>query len=213
MKNNRSQTLEEEKINVITHGLGVLFTLIAMPFLIKQALGFGATYAVSTVCVFGTGMLLTYLSSTIYHAVQHPRKKNVWHVCDHICIFLLIGGTYTPIIFRHIAFDEAVIFMSTMWGIIALGIVFKLFFTGRFEWLSLLLYVFLGWMLLFVINPISKTMRPDVLNWILYGSVAYMAGIFFYKWRSRKYSHAVWHIFVLMGTIAHFVAVYKSFGP
>ena len=210
MKSYRQQSYKEEKVNALTHGLGVLFALVAMPFLIKQALDFGANYAVTTVCIFGFGMLATYLSSTIYHSVQDPLKKHRWHVCDHICIFLLIGGTYTPVIFRHIAFDDALFFMGTMWGIIALGIVFKLFFTNKYEWLSLILYVFLGWMLVFVAKPIAKTMSTDVLNWILYGSFAYMIGIVFYKWRSQKYSHAVWHVFTLAGTIAHFVAVYKS---
>ena len=207
----RAQTLEEEKLNVLTHGLGVVFTLIAIPFLIKQASAYGSPYAVMTVCIFGMGMLLTYLSSTIYHAVQHPRRKNILHVCDHICIFLLIGGTYTPIIFRYIPFDDALFFMITMWSIIALGIIFKLFFTGKLEWLSLSLYVFLGWMLIFVAKPISKTMPFEVFMWILYGSFAYMIGIIFYRWRSRKYTHAIWHCLTLLGTMAHFVAVYKGF--
>jgi hemolysin III len=212
MKNYRSQTREEEKVNALTHGLGIVFTIIALPFLIKEAANYGAMYAVPTVCVFGIGMLVTYSSSTIYHFVEDPKRKHFWHVCDHICIFLLIGGTYTPVIFRHIDFTQAVWFMATMWSIIILGIVFKLFFTGKFEWFSLVLYVFLGWMLVFVASPISKTMSGDVFNWILYGSFAYMTGIIFYKWRSQKYSHAIWHCFVLMGTIAHFIAVYKSFG-
>ena len=128
-----------------------------------------------------------------------------------IGIFLLIGGTYTPIIFRYVPFNEAVFFMSTMWGIILLGIVFKLFFTGRLEWLSISLYVFLGWMLVFVAKPISQTMPLEVFMWILYGSFAYMIGIFFYRWRSKKYSHAVWHCLTLSGTMAHFIAIYKSF--
>ncbi len=209
----RAQTLEEEKMNVLTHGLGVVFTLIAIPMLIKKANAYGSPYAVLTVCVFGMGMLLTYVSSTIYHAVQHPRRKNILHVCDHICIFLLIGGTYTPIIFRYIPFDDALFFMITMWSIIALGIIFKLFFTGKLEWLSLSLYVFLGWMLVFVAKPISKTMPFDVFMWILYGSFSYMIGIIFYRWRSRKYTHAVWHCLTLLGTVAHYVAVYKGFSP
>lgn len=207
----RAQTLEEEKLNVLTHSLGILFTLIAIPFLIKQANQFGSAYAVLTVCIFGAGMLATYLSSTIYHAVRQPKRKNIWHICDHICIFLLIGGTYTPIIFRYIPFNDALFFMTTMWSIIALGIVFKLFFTGKLEWLSLSLYVFLGWMLVFVAKPIAKTMSFEVFMWILYGSFAYMIGIVFYKWRSRKYTHAVWHCLTLIGTIAHFIAVYKGF--
>ena len=161
MNKHRSQTLEEERVNVVTHGLGVVFTLIAMPFLIKQAWNHGSIYSVPTVCIFGVGMLATYLSSTIYHAVRNPIKKRAWHICDHICIFLLIGGTYTPVIFRHIPFDEAVFFMTIMWSIIAIGIIFKLFFTGRFEWLSLSLYVFLGWMLVFEAKLISKTMSED----------------------------------------------------
>ena len=211
MKNHRPITKEEEKANVITHSLGVLFAFIAMPFLIIKANSFNTNYSVTTVCVFGFGMLATYLSSTIYHALQESKKKEKWHICDHICIFLLIGGTYTPIIFRYLPLGEAIFFMSTMWIIILIGVVFKLFFTGRFEWLSLTLYIFLGWMIVFVSNSISKTMSSDVLNWILYGSFSYMIGIVFYRWRSRKYTHAVWHCLTLVGTVAHFIAIYKSF--
>ncbi len=210
MKNHRQQTPEEEKINALTHGLGILFTLIALPFLIKKAAGSGAIYGVSTVCVFGFGMFATYLSSTVYHAMTDPKVKNRWHICDHISIFLLIGGTYTPVIFRHLAYENAVLFMATMWSIIVLGIVFKLFFTGKMQKLSLLLYVFLGWMIAFVAKPIGQTMSFDVFLWILYGSFAYMTGIVFYVWRSQKYSHAVWHCLVLLGTIAHFWAIYLS---
>ena len=211
MENTRLQTPEEEKANAITHGLGIVFTLVAIPFLINHAEKFGANYSKSTICVFGFGMLATYVSSTMYHAIQEPKRKEMWHICDHIAIFLLIGGTYTPVIFRHLPFDHAFYFMATMWFVILLGIVFKLFFTGRFEWLSLTLYVFLGWMIAFVAKPMAKTMSWEVFSWILYGSFAYMIGIVFYKWRSKKYSHAVWHCLVLMGTIAHFVSIYKSF--
>ncbi|MBL7816984.1 MAG: hemolysin III family protein [Saprospiraceae bacterium] len=207
----RLQTREEERLNTLTHGLGVAFALFATPFLIKQATDYGTPYALATVSVFGLGMFVTYLSSTVYHAVKNPRQKHLWHVCDHICIFLLIGGTYTPVIFRYLPFDQAMLFMATMWGIILLGIVFKLFFTGKLEWLSLSLYVFLGWMLLFVAKPLSQTMSADVLSWILYGSFAYMVGIVFYKWRSRKYTHAIWHCCTLLGTMAHFIAVYLAF--
>ena len=212
MNNTRNQTPEEEKANALTHGLGIVFTLIALPFLLNHAVRSGANYAVPTICIFGFGMLATYISSTVYHATQNPEKKDFWHICDHIAIFLLIGGTYTPVIFRHLPFDDAFYFMATMWFVIILGIVFKLFFTGRFECLSLTLYVFLGWMIAFVAKPIAQTMSWAVFSWILYGSFAYMIGIVFYKWRSQKYSHAVWHCLVLMGTIAHFIAIYKSFG-
>ena len=211
IKNYRHQTIEEERLNVITHGLGILFTLVAIPLLLVQAAKSESHYAIPTVWVFGAGMLATYLSSTVYHLVTEPNTKRLWHIIDHICIFLLIGGTYMPLIFRYMPFTDAALFMSVMWGIIAVGIVFKLFFTGRFEWLSLTLYIFLGCMLVFAATPLSKTMPFDVFIWIFGGGVAYLIGVVFYNWRSQRFSHAVWHCFVLMGTVAHYVAVYQCF--
>jgi len=129
---------------------------------------------------------------------------------DHIGIFLLIGGTYTPIVCRYTDTRTAVIFLSVMWTLIAAGSILKIFFTGRYDRLSTFIYLFLGWMVVFIIQPIRAHMPFEIFMWILAGGLAYTLGVVFYKWRNLKYQHSIWHLFVLAGTVLQFIAVYKS---
>lgn len=206
----RIQSKEEEKVNVITHGIGIAFTLIAMPFLITYAIKYGTMQNVWAVSMFGFGMLMVYLSSTIYHAANHPGTKRALRIWDHISIFLMIGGTYTAIIQKFTDRSTATIFLSIMWSIIALGSFLKLFFTGKFKVIELLLYIGLGWMAVFIIKPLTANIPLEVFWWILAGGCCYMFGIIFYVWKKLQYHHAVWHCFVLAGTVTHYVAVYKG---
>lgn len=206
----RIQSQKEEKVNVITHSIGIAFTLIAMPFLITYAIKHGTIQNVWAVSIFGFGMLMVYLSSTIYHAATHPGTKRVLRIWDHISIFLMIGGTYTAIIQKFTDRPTATIFLSIMWSIIALGSFLKLFFTGKFKVIELLLYIGLGWMAVFIIKPLTANIPLEVFWWILAGGCCYMFGIIFYVWKKLQYHHAVWHCFVLAGTVTHYVAVYKG---
>ena len=206
----RTQTLLEERVNSITHGLGVIFSLYCIYILWQKALPTGDQAMIAGVSIFSIGMLAVYATSTIYHAVQHPPYKKIANIADHIAIFILIGGTYAPIILRYVPENTALVFMIVQWLIILAGIVFKLFYTGKYEWLSVTLYITLGWMLLFVIEPIIQTMPADIFFWIISGGICYTSGIIFYLLNERKHAHNIWHCFVLAGTLLHFIAVYKS---
>jgi len=151
-----------------------------------------------------------YSSSTIYHLVKDPIRKTKWRVVDHISIFFLIGGTYSAMVQKYVASDTAIWFMCLMWGIIAAGSILKIFFTEKYNWLSLILYLFLGWMAVFIYQPLF-TIPLDVFWWILAGGLAYTFGVIFYKNQKLQYSHAIWHLFVMAGTAFHFVAIYKSY--
>ncbi|MDW8274598.1 MAG: hemolysin III family protein [Chitinophagales bacterium] len=210
MKKERIQSLKEEIANAVTHGAGFLFTLIAIPFLITYAVEKGNTATIWSVSIFSFGMLMVYLSSTLYHAIQHPKVKFRLRVWDHISIFLMIAGSYTPILQKYADDATATTFLTILWIVAFLGILKKLFFTGRFEWLSLGLYLCMGWMALFIIGPLSKNIPDHVFNLLLIGGISYTAGIIFYIWKSLAYQHAVWHVFVLGGTITHYFAIYES---
>lgn len=209
-KYKRPQTPEEEKVNALTHGVGFLAILVALPFLGAAARSGAVGNSLFGISVFGAGMLSCYLSSTVYHLIVNEKLKHRARIFDHVSIFLLIGGTYTPIVYKYIQEPHASNFLMLMWGIIFAGAIFKIFLTGRFNWLSTVLYLFLGWMAIFIAKPLSEAMPLHVFWWILAGGLSYTIGVVFYKWNSLKYAHAIWHCFVMAGTGFHFVAVYKS---
>ena len=206
----RAQTLNEEVANAITHGLGVVFCLIAIPVMVMYAMHTSTPPMVWGVAIFGFGMLMVYCASTLYHYVKNAEVKRVLHVWDHISIFLLIAGTYTPVVIKYTDFRTAVIFLSGMWGIVALGSFMKIFFTGKYNIISTILYLAMGWMAVFIIKPVTANMPVQVMYLLAAGGLAYTLGVVFYLWHKLQYHHAVWHIFVLIGTVTHFFAVYNS---
>ncbi len=206
----RAQTLNEEIANAITHGLGVLFCLVAIPAMILYALEKSNASMVWAVAIFGFGMLMVYCASTLYHYAKNAETKRILRIWDHISIFLLIAGSYTPMVIKYTDFKTSVIFLSIMWIIVALGSIMKVFFTGRYNLLSVILYVALGWMAIFIIRPIINNMPPNVLYLLIAAGAAYTLGVVFYLWHKLHYHHAIWHVFVLAGTITHFFAVYNS---
>lgn len=211
MPSERPQNKKEELANGISHGAGLLILIACMPLLYWAAANHLKGVYLWTLFPFFTGIVLTYSSSTVYHFSPRGPWKDRWRIMDHISIFFLIGGTYTPIIMQYLSYPSNVIFLGIMWGIILTGSVLKFWWTGKYDNLSTGLYVFLGWMVLFVIWPLWKNAPSDVLWWILIGGLAYSTGIYFYKKADVKYYHVVWHILVLMGTISHLIAIYRSF--
>ncbi|MBK8563292.1 MAG: hemolysin III family protein [Saprospiraceae bacterium] len=205
-------TRQQELANAITHGMGILFCFIATPFLLNNALKSNSTGQFWAVIAFGLGMLMVYASSTLYHAVQHEKIKNWLLVLDHISIYYLIAGTYTPLVIKYLPQNEAIIFLSVMWGMAALGTVFKLFFTGKFGYFSLAVYVFMGCMIVFIAKPVLQNVPSNLLWWIALGGISYLVGVLFYIRSHVKYCHAIWHVFVLGGTVLHYVFVYQCIG-
>jgi hemolysin III len=155
------------------------------------------------------GMIAVYLSSTLYHAVQKSKLKNRLHVCDHVSIYFLIGGSYVPFVMAYTDSKTATVFFTIQWAIILIGAVLKLFFLGKNEKISLLVYIVLGLSAVFVFTPFRLNMPLEVFKWIAIGWLSYGTGVFFYRWTQQKYAHAIWHLFVLGGTVAHYIAIWK----
>jgi hemolysin III len=206
----RVQTTEEEIANTITHGAGVVFAVFAIPVLMIYAFQLGSLKTVWSVGMFSFGMLMVYCSSTLYHAIQHPGVKHKLRIWDHISIFYLIAGSYTPIIHKYVEADTATFFLTTLWIIVGLGTIMKLFFTGRFGVFSLLLYLVLGCFAVFIYKPLAANVPMGVLVMMLLGGLSYLLGVIFYAWKNLRYQHAIWHVFVLAGTVIHYFAVYYS---
>jgi len=206
----RNQTRNEELANGISHILGVFFCLIAMPFLIIMVCKQYDLIKIWSVFVFGIGMLLVYSFSTLYHLVQKVKTKRLLNIADHISIYFLIAGTYSPLMVIYLNKENALVFLGIMWSIVLLGTFFKIFFIGRFKFISVVLYVLMGWMIIFVIRPLWGVMPLSVFLWILAGGLSYTIGVYFFVKGNKKYYHTIWHFWVLFGTIFHYVSIFIS---
>lgn len=203
----------EEVANAITHGIGLLLSIGGGITLISLAARHGSAREITSASVFAATLVVMYVASTLYHAIPHPHAKRRLKVFDHCAIFLLIAGTYTP--FTIVALKGALgwSLFGIVWGLAAIGIVFKLFFTGRMRLLSTITYVLMGWIAIVAIAPISRALQPAALYWLIGGGIAYTAGTLFYHNRRIPYSHAIWHMFVVAGSISHFIAILLQFIP
>ncbi len=186
-----------------------MFCLIGAPVLIYQASLRGEHPLIWSVSLFCVGLLFVYAASSSYHAANNPELKRKLNIVDHISIYFLIAGTYSPVIIKYLPAESAGFYLTIMWSFVAVGTIFKLFFTGKFEFVSLALYVGMGWMLIFMIQEMLKTLPMEILYWILMGGIFYSSGIYFYVKSHKRFHHAIWHIFVMLGSFAHYVSIYK----
>jgi hemolysin III len=205
----RTQTPNEESANALSHGIGLILGLVGIPFLIQKALEKGVLSALISGIAFSLGILMVYTFSTWYHAAKDRSLKSKLQVLDHISIFFLIAGSYTPMVLAVLQKDKAILFLSILWISVLVGTFFKLFFTGRFKVLSVAIYLLMGWLAVFFLDEVLGKISFETLVWIGAGGLAYTIGVFFYVKSDKPYFHTVWHLFVLAGTIAHFVAVYQ----
>ena len=202
------QELKRDEIaNVVTHGLGVLLSVGAGAALIALAALQAGTREMISVAIFSASLVVLYSASTLYHAARHPATKARLKVLDHCAIFVLIAGTYTPFTIAAIRGEWGWSLFGVIWGMALLGIVFKLFFTGRFKVLSTAIYIGMGWLVVVALVPLVEALSATGLAWLVAGGVLYTAGTLFYHRESIPYSHAIWHGFVLAGSSCHFVAV------
>jgi hemolysin III len=208
----RLQKPKEEFVNALSHGVGLGCALVGIPFLIQRSLESSLWFTWIGAACFSLGVLMVYTFSTLYHASRVLRWKNKLQVLDHISIYFLIAGSYTPMIFAVLPFQKALLFLAILWGSVLIGTFFKIFYTGRFKALSLVLYLLMGWIAVFFVREISDKVGIETLSWIAAGGLAYTAGVYFYVKSNRLYYHFIWHLFVLAGTAAHFVAVYQLVG-
>jgi hemolysin III len=199
--------LREELVNAITHGVGVVASLVGGAVLITLAAMFGDGRSLASAIVFVTTLVLLYTASTLYHAFRQEHIKARLKVFDHCAIFMLIAGTYTPFTLIALSGGWGWWMFGIIWSLAVMGIIFKLFFTGRFKRLSTLIYVAMGWLVLVAIGPLVDALPGWTLAWLVAGGIAYTAGTFFYHRPGLRYAHAIWHLFVLAGSVMHFTAV------
>ena len=200
-------TLQEERASALTHGVGALAALAGGAVLVALASVTGDGWQLAAAIVFSVCLLLLYIASTLYHAIQQPRAKSALKVFDHCAIYLLIAGTYTPFTLVGLRGEVGRNLFIAIWSLAAAGIAFKLFYTGRFKLLSTAVYVAMGWMVLLAIKPVMAALDTWTFGWLIAGGVAYTLGTVFYHRPSMRYSHAVWHLFVVAGSVCHYIAV------
>lgn len=212
-KSNHRQTVGEELANSISHGVGLLIAMVAVPFLIVQSVRTGGTADTVGAIVFGASLLMLFLASTIYHALPEGRAKAGFQLLDHCAIYLLIAGTYTPFTLGVLRGSWGWSLFGVIWGLATLGILTKTLFASRGGVLSTCLYLAMGWLILIAVRPLLQALPPAGIAWLVAGGVAYTAGVAFYVLDHRiRYGHFVWHLFVVAGAFSHFVVIYKCTG-
>ena len=203
----RPQSPGEEIANSVSHGVGLVAALVAVPILIDAAVRRGGAAGIVGASVFAGTMVLLYLTSTLYHALPRNKAKRVFQVLDHGAIFLLIAGTYTPFTLGVLRGGWGWTLFGLVWGLAVLDIVLKTVGSVRIPWLSTCLYLGMGWLVLIAIRPLWLRMPLSGLAWLVAGGLAYTAGVAFFAAERLRYSHFIWHLFVLTGTCCHFFAV------
>lgn len=204
----RIQTSQEEFLNAVTHGLGAIFGIVA---LVLVLLKFNSAEVLQTFAVvtYALSIIILFTASTLYHSVSNEQKKHYFRIVDHISIYLLIAGTYTPVLLITLAESRGWPLFYTVWGIAAFGVVLKLFFTGKFEVFSTLLYLIMGWLIVFDFSTLSNIIGSGGVLWLFAGGLFYTVGIVFYAIERIPYNHVIWHLFVLAGAISHFMMIYN----
>lgn len=199
-------SVKEEFWNALTHGIGAVLTIPATLLLVHKALVSNSTTELVSYILFGLSMFCLYLASTLYHAI--PTHKVLLKKLDHSSIFLLIAGTYTPVALIAVGGQLGLTIFTIEWVLAIIGIVFKQFFVHRFKKVSLLVYIGMGWLILFAYKPLVAYISFDGFIVLLLGGIWYTAGTYFYKNKNIPYNHAIWHLFVMAGSVTMFVAVY-----
>lgn len=197
----------EEVANVVTHGIGAVISVGAAALLIVYASLAGDVWEIVSVSVFATTLIALYTASTVYHAATDPALKTRLKVADHAAIYLLIAGTYTPFMIGALRGGWGWSLFGVIWGLAVVGIGLKIVFIGRFRLLSTLIYVGMGWLVMVGVVPLVQSLAPVTLAWLAAGGIAYTAGTPFYHSQRLRYSHAVWHLFVMAGSVCHGIAV------
>lgn len=198
----------EERINVISHGTGFIASAAALVLLVIQASLNGTARHTVSFSIFGVSLLLLYGASTLYHNAKEPELRKKLKIVDHASIYVLIAGSYTPFTIVSLQGMVGWIIFGISWGIAVSGIILKLFFTGRYNLVSTIMYVLMGWLVIFFIKPLMSSLPSGGLFWLMAGGISYTVGAVIYMIKKIPYNHAVFHIFVLMGSACHVISVY-----
>lgn len=200
----------EEKLNIWTHGFGFIASVVALIFFcFRESV---TTTATVSIIIFGLSMSILYFASTVYHKETKPKRRNRLKIFDHCAIYVLIAGTYTPFTLVTLEGETGWWIFGISWSIAIVGVVLKLFFTGRFDILSTILYVAMGWLIIFAYTPLVTNLDPSGVQWLFAGGIFYTIGAVLYSISKIPLNHAIFHVFVLAGTFCHFMAVYFYVG-
>jgi hemolysin III len=206
----RELTLREERVSAFTHVAGILFGLVSVPFLILNACETCGHYVIAGIIMYGLSFLMVFTFSTIFHWQGEGRRRDLFKILDHISIYFFIAGTYTPFILIFVNNSFGWTLLIILWILAIGGTIFKTFYCGRFEIISTIVYLAMGWILLAGANTFFANMPSTVVWLIIAGAILFTVGVIFYIWEWFAYHHAVWHLMVLAGAICHYVAVLKA---
>jgi hemolysin III len=207
-KLNFTYSSSEEKLNIWSHAFGLLLSVIAFPLLVIKAFSFNGILKPTSFIIYGFSLIILFAASTFYHAAIAPKKRRKLNILDHAAIYVLIAGSYTP--FSLVALEANLgwyLFIS-VWLFALIGVILKLFFTGRYNKLSTAIYLLMGWQVVFFINPLIENLSSFSLNYLFIGGVFYSIGAILYMIKRLPYNHAIFHLFVLLGSFSHFMAIY-----
>ncbi|MBL7743966.1 MAG: hemolysin III family protein [Chitinophagaceae bacterium] len=210
MKGNNTEdsfSLKQEVIHSLIHAFGILFGIISIPILTAMAAKNGNVPGIIGAGVYGFCFVMLFTFSSLYHGIQQPQVKKVFEILDHISIYFLIAGTYTPFLLIFLWDPFGITLLSVLWGLTVLGIFFKIFFTGRFDIISVIIYLLMGWIMLTGGRRFFQNIPQNVMIFIVIGGVLYTIGVLFYIRKGNSWHHAVWHFFVLIAAVCHYIAV------
>ena len=204
---NHRQSLREEIANSTIHGVGLALGVVALAILVVLACVQGTSRHVVSCSIYGSTLVILYLSSTLYHALQNPKAKKVFKTIDHCSIYLLIAGTYTPFTLVTLRGGWGWTLFGIIWGLAVFGILFKIFHTGKYKFVSTIVYLAMGWLVIIAVKPLFISLSLTGFIWLLAGGLSYSFGVIFYAFDRISFFHAIWHLFVLGGSMCHFFAV------
>jgi len=203
----------EEIANAITHGIGLLLSIAGFVMLLVLAALRGTAWHIVACSIYGATLICLYAASTLYHAVISPRVKRALRIFDHSAIYLLIAGTYTPFLLVSLRGPWGWSLFGVIWGLALVGVLFKFWFVERFAILSTAVYIAMGWLVVIAAKPVITHLPLTAIIWLLAGGLAYTGGVIFFAAKRIPYSHAIWHLFVLAGSICHYFAVLSTVIP
>ena len=206
---NHPYSEKEERLNVLSHGFGLVLSIIAFPFLVIKALDYPDFWKPISFVIYGLSLIILYAASTFYHAAKNPKKRRQLNIFDHAAIYVLIAGGYSP--FCIVALNSSLgwYMFVFVWVFALVGIILKLFFTGKFDKISTAMYLLMGWQVMFFIKPLMNSLTVEGFQLLVAGGIFYSIGAILYSIKKIPYNHAIFHLFVLLGSLSHFIAIYN----
>lgn len=198
----------EEKLNVISHGFGLILSVIALFLLVGYAIKEGTFWHIISFAIYGASLVILYTASTLYHYVQEPKLRYKLNIFDHAAIYILIAGSYTPFTINVMDGKLGWTLFGIVWGIALIGVTLKLFFTGKYGKISTIAYILMGWLGIFGLESLIANLPLEAVVWLIAGGISYTIGAILYSIKAIKFNHAIFHVFVLLGSVCHFMSVF-----